>query len=326
MVNQVFSHGYALLVGVGTSSYPPWSLPVTVKDVKALRAVFVDPDLCSYPTTHIRLLCDHNATRDAIIDGLKWLKAQAIADAEATIIVYYSGHGWIDQATGKYYLLPHDVKPFNVPASALAATTFIAALREIAAHRLLVFVDSCHAAGMATAKGLPSAELPPGFVRTALPKGMIDDLKQGEGRAVFTSSRRKQRSWIRRDGTMSIYTYHLIEALQGAGNNTGDTLVRLSNLMNYLSRTVPSTARRLYQAEQTPFFDTATEDFPIAMLRGGKGLPSEGWEAIRGEVSEQIRQIVINIDQRSGGVYFEGQGLVRIEGDVVGGQQDKRGN
>jgi len=322
-MGQRFVHGYALLIGVGTSSYPDWSLPVTVRDVKALRAVLVDPSLCSYPTEHVRLLHNGDATRDAIIDGLRWLKAKAAADTEATIVVYYSGHGWINQATGEYYLLPHDVKPFDIPASALAATTFIAALRAITARRLLVFIDSCHAEGMATSKDAPNIELPNGFTRTALPKHLVDDLKQGEGRAVFTSSRGEQLSWIRPDGTMSIYTYHLIEALQGAGNRPGDKVVRLSNLMNYLSRTVPLTARKLCQAEQTPFFDTATEDFPVAMLRGGKGLPPEGWGAIRHEVSEQIRRIIINIDQRSGGVYFDGQGPVHIEGDVVGGDQSK---
>ncbi len=31
-------------------------------------------------------------------------------------------------------------------------------------------------------------------------------------------------------------------------------------------------------AEQTPFFDTATEDFAVAMPRGGKGLPRGGWQ------------------------------------------------
>jgi len=323
MMSQRFTHGYALLIGVGVSSYPAWSLPVTVKDVKALRAVLVNFSLCSYPAENIRLLRDGSATRDAIIEGLKWLKAKAAADAEATIVVYYSGHGWINQATGEYYLLPHDVKPFDIPTSALAATTFIAALRAIMARRLLVFIDSCHAEGMATAKGSPKIELPTGFIRTALPKHLVDDLKQGEGRAVFTSSRGEQLSWIRPDGTMSIYTYHLIEALQGAGNRPGDKVVRLSNLMNYLSRTVPLTARKLCQAEQTPFFDTATEDFPVAMLRGGKGLPPKGWGAIRHEVSEQIRRIIINIDQRSGGVHFDGQGPVYIEGDVVGGDQSK---
>ena len=33
--------------------------------------------------------------------------------------------------------------------------------------------------------------------------------------------------------------------------------------------------------EQTPFFDAATEDFPVALLRGGKGLPKGGWTRIK---------------------------------------------
>ena len=55
--------------------------------------------------------------------------------------------------------------------------------------------------------------------------------------------------------------FHLVEALQGAGNQPGDTTVRVSNLMNHLGKTVPETARSLCQAEQTPYFDTAAEDF-----------------------------------------------------------------
>jgi len=60
--------------------------------------------------------------------------------------------------------------------------------------------------------------------------------------------------------------------LQGAANQPGDTKVMLSNVMNHLGKTVPESARTLFTKEQTPFFDAATEDFPIAMLRGGKGL------------------------------------------------------
>ena len=38
---QTFAHGYALLIGVGQSAWTDWSLPVTVKDVNALKAVLV---------------------------------------------------------------------------------------------------------------------------------------------------------------------------------------------------------------------------------------------------------------------------------------------
>ena len=299
-----FSHGYALLIGVGESAYPKWSLPVTVRDVQALRAMLVDAALCGYPDDedHVRLLHDAGATRQAILNGLAWLRDRANADAEATVVVYYSGHGWLDEGTGQYYLVAHDVEPVDVPGSTLAAQVFGEALRGIRARRLLVAMDCCHAEGMATAKDKPALKLPAGLAEASLPEGVAGELKQGEGRAVLASCRGSQRSWVRPDGTLSLYTHHLLEALQGAGNRPGDTLVRVSSLMGHLGQAVPASARRLCQAEQTPFFDAATEDFPVAVLRGGKGLPAGGWQAMRAEAERAIEGVVQAVIRGSGSV------------------------
>lgn len=273
-----FAHGYALLIGVGKSAYPAWSLPVTVKDAVALESVLTDPNLCGYPNNknHVCLLHDESATRNAILNGLNWLKEKSARDSEATVVVYYSGHGWLNkEGKDNYYLIPHDVEPFDIENSALSAQDFTNGLRQIQAQRLLVVIDSCHAEGMANSKdGYTAIKLPPSLIQISPPKSIVNDLKQGEGRAVFTSSRGTQVSWIRPDNAMSVYTYHLIEALKGKGNNQGDNVVRVSNLMNHLGRTVPKSALTLRQAEQTPFFDTAAEDFAVALLRGGKGLPN----------------------------------------------------
>jgi uncharacterized caspase-like protein len=294
---QTFPHGYALLIGVGEAAYAPWSLPVTVKDVQAVRAVLTDPALCGYSEDekHVRLLQDQFATRAAILDGLTWLKARAAADSEATAVIYYSGHGWLDQASGRYYLIPHDVAPFDLASSALAAEDLTRALSEVRSRRMLVMIDSCHAQGMATSKeAAQPVKLPPGLTQAAATegKGLLEALKQGEGRAVFTSSRGHQISWVRIDGSLSVFTHHLLEALQGGGNKPGDTEVRLSNLMGHLGKTVPTSTRQMHSAEQVPFFDTATEDFPVALVRGGKGLPGGGWEAARLEAEAAIRRVV----------------------------------
>ena len=164
-MTQTFVHGYALLIGVGQCAELKFSLPVTVKDIQALRQNLIDPALCAYPDNeqHMRLLHDQSATQQAILEGLTWLKTQATADPEATAIVYYSGHGWLDQTQNRYYLVQHDIKPFNLPGSALAATEFTEALQQIPAERLLVIIDSCHAEGMATSKeGRLSLKLPTG--------------------------------------------------------------------------------------------------------------------------------------------------------------------
>ncbi|NEQ69532.1 MAG: hypothetical protein F6K21_29390 [Symploca sp. SIO2D2] len=360
---KTLSHNYALLIGVGESAYPQWSLPVTVKDTLALKSLLTDSNLCGYSDDeqHLRLLNDAIATKESILSNLNWLQQQAAADSEATVLVYYSGHGWLDNATGKYYLIPHDVEPFDIPNSALPADTFTEVLQQIPAQRLLVIIDSCHAAGMATATSnvgakhlsdnsstkpnvyYPNADapyvanasltpsnagnkhlkLPNNFLPTALPKELIDKLKQGTGRAVFTSSTGEQQSWIRPDDTMSIYTFHFLEALQGAGNQPGDQVVTVSNLMNYVGKTVPYSAKQLCQAEQTPFFDFATEDFPVALLHGGKGMPQQGWDKVKAEAQERISQIgdisgeknKINVGDRNTTISIGTAGDIKI-GDI----------
>ena len=60
-----FDHGYALLIGVGRTAYEPLSLPVTVKDVEAIKKILADPAHCGYPDTpeHIRLIHDEGANQ-----------------------------------------------------------------------------------------------------------------------------------------------------------------------------------------------------------------------------------------------------------------------
>lgn len=275
-MSSLFSHGYALLVGVGQCDYSPYSLPATSRDAQALYAVLTDPSHCAYPPGdgHIRLLTDARATREAILEGLAWLQERTAQDGDATAIVYFSGHGWADRS-GRYFLIPRDTDPSDIPGSVLSGNAFTSALRWIRAQRLLVILDCCHAAGMATAKnGMKELKLPPEFQRSTPPKQLISALKQGAGRAVFSSSREFQPSWVRQDGQLSVYTHHLIEALKGAGVGTGHDDVRLSNLIDHLGRAVPESARAL-GGEQTPYFDTASENFPIALLLKGRSVETK---------------------------------------------------
>ncbi|MGB3512826.1 MAG: caspase family protein [Microcoleaceae cyanobacterium] len=300
-MSEEFSHGYALLIGVGESAYPRLSLPVTVKDTQAIYAALIDPELCAYSENKIRVLNNKEATRENIVEGLKWLQESANTDKEATIFVYYSGHGWLNEAENSYYLLQHDIKVRKMPASALSAEVFTEALRQIPAERLLVVIDSCHAAGMATSKDpeeiireveKADAELFDefdDFKRVSPSKGLVEQLKQGKGRVVFTSSRGEEKSWINPDGLYSIYTNHFLEALQGAANKSGDTEVKVSHLMEHLSNAVPESVRKLYKEGQTPNFDMKTENFVIAKLKGGKGF--KGWVEEQPKAEEKIVEI-----------------------------------
>ncbi|HEX5717489.1 MAG TPA: caspase family protein, partial [Thermoanaerobaculia bacterium] len=145
-MSENFDHGYALLIGVGAHSYPSWSLPVTVKDVSALRHVLTHRKHCAYlkDERHMRLLCDERATRANILAALDDLAAAVAKDPVSTAVVYYSGHGCL-QKDQKYFLVPHDVDPRKLAATALRAEDFTRKLRDIRAQRLLVILDTCYA-------------------------------------------------------------------------------------------------------------------------------------------------------------------------------------
>lgn len=320
-MSTCFDRGYALLIGVGECAHKDWSLPVTVKDIHAVQKILMAPELCGYPADNIRLLHDENATRDKILQGLAWLKEKSSQNPDCTVLIYYSGHGWYDRKTGNYYLIPHDVSedPNEIVNTALSAEAFTNGIREIQSQRVLVTIDSCHAWGMAATKGEEAiASIPPRFLRTMTPKNILTSLSQGKGRAVFTSCDGDEKSWIRNDDLMSIYTYHFVEALQGAGNSPDDTVVRLSNLMNYLAKTVPESAKRQFGTTQTPNFDISNEDFgvTIGLLRGGKGLPKEGWDALKDEAAAKIRHIVQAV----------GAGSMASAGNMTAVQGNNSGN
>ena len=161
--------------------------------------------------------------------------------------------------------MPHDVDPLDFEGSSLSADDFTNALRQIKSKRLLVIVDSCYAAGMATAKKAPSDFE---FEEIPIPESVINDLKEGRGRVVFTSCQGQESSWIRPDNEMSIYTYHLIEAMKGEGNQAHENVVKISHLMKHLSHQVTDSARILWEKKQTPYFSLESEDFPVALLKG----------------------------------------------------------
>jgi Caspase domain len=312
-----FSHGYALLIGVGQSSYPEWSLPVTAQDVSALQAILTESALCGYPNDneHLRLLCDADATCQGIIDGLQWLQEKAKADPTATTIVYYSGHGWLDNSSGEYYLVPHDIKPHKFTTTALPAKVFTAAIQQIQAQKLLVILDCCHAEGMANSKGeVSESDLPDGFVK-APAKGQFDRLAEVKGVAILSSSDNDQLSWIRKDQTCSIFTYHLIDALRGGDNKPGDTEVTVMNLINYLGKTVPENTLAEWQKVQKPQWEgKGSNDFPIALLHGGKGLPEQGFKEIEPPPAPKPTPNVM-LGERAISIGGSAQGAIVASGD-----------
>jgi hypothetical protein len=273
MATETFAHGYALLVAVNENLMPNYALPTVAKDAAALHKVLIHPERCAYPADNVRLLTGSDASRQGILSGISWLKERLVADRNenATAVFYYSGHGAVNRDDNSYFFLPYDLRS-PLTDSLLRAPDLAAEIEQVRPRRLLIVLDCCHAGGM----GIKGEDLfaGEGLTKSAAPAEArsIVALMQGQGRAVLSSSTAAESSYVRSDRAMSIFTYHLVEALTGHAQPEGATEVLVSDVMGYVSRYVPQSARAEYNVSQTPVYEVSGENFPIALLLGGQGI------------------------------------------------------
>lgn len=284
-----FANGYALLIAVDENSTAKWVLPDVIKDVTALHQTLTHPSRCAYANDHVKVLSGKQATKEGILSGLQWLLTCITSDlsGNATAFLYYSGHGWCDKEAqpAAYYLVPQNARADDLRRSSLPAADLAKEVGAMTPRRLFVVLDCCHAGGMdvkdleaesPVSSSIPSRvvmQSPVGAGPQSGEKG-LHDLGKGAGRAVLSSSQGTQPSFIRKDRTMSVFTYHLIEALTGhAQPAQGATEVLVSDIMSHVSRRVPETAMAENNKPQNPDYQVSG-NFPIALLLGGKGIAS----------------------------------------------------
>jgi hypothetical protein len=267
MTPQTFSHGYALLIGVGHD------LPITVKDATAVRDVLINPARAAYPPNHVQLLTEAQATRQSILAAFEQLAQKVQSDSEATVIVYFSGHGGrfkqLDQPT-EYFLVPYGYDPTRRADTAISGLEFTNKIEAIKARKLVVLLDCCFAGGVPTAKEVEEV-----FEKAPLPPNLIHILETGSGRVVMASSRENEVSLT---GTpYSVFTTCLMEALAGKGASEKDGFAHILDVVTYLLKTVPQRT----SDQQHPSLNRAqnlSENFPLCYYAGGNkevpGAPS----------------------------------------------------
>ena len=282
-MSEVFEHGYAVVIGVDDNNIKRLALPAVEKDVSAVRDVLVHPERCGYAEENVRFLKGEESTGKNIKKAFIWLKDKVSDDPEATAVIYYSGHGFRDKKSERYYLIPYDIESLqSVRVDGLKAEDIQTEISEIRAKSTLIILDCCHASGMDVKDidpdepemdSLPFPELPEVKNVPVYEEGAKDvsDLSDGSGRAILNSSTGIESSYVRPDQAMSVFTYHLIEALTGhAPHDEDDDKVLVTDVMSYVTRNVQKTVAKMNKS-QTPVMRTEGV-FPIAMLIGGEGV------------------------------------------------------
>ncbi len=274
-----FTHGYAVLIGVGeyfNSAIPP--LPATNYDARALEEIFRNSNRCGYLDNHVHRLTGPAATRHSILASMDWLAEKARLDTDATIILYFSGHGWKDEEPGssRYCLLPYDSDLDRLETTTICNVLFKEKLKEIDTKRVLVIIDACHAGGIAKAKAL---SLVPKSLSKSPSASYLQQLANGSGKVIISSSRENELSYVRSDHSRSIFTECLVEALSGKAFCNDSGIIGVLDVYNYLHSHVPAAVEEeLFRhyftnepAQQHPVINMQDGDnFPVALRAGGQ--------------------------------------------------------
>ena len=245
--------GYALVIGVGEyrNLDEARQLLFAESDAEAMYRVLISQEGGAFPPENVRLLTGRDATLANVRHALEeWLPA--VARPQDRVIVYFAGHGFVEQGRG--YLAPADVDPDRLRDTAYP----MARLGDVMANRVqarwkVLLSDACHSGKINRettneALDLEFSNLPHSFL-------------------TLTASREREQS--HEDPALStgfgFFTYFLTQAWTGhADNDPCDGRITADEVIEYVRSNVRRYARDR-DLLQTP---TARGDYDPRMLLG----------------------------------------------------------
>ena len=242
---------WALVIGVAKyPDLPGHDLTYTVIDAQAIYDFLIGPG--GLKEDHVKLLLNNKASFSAVRAGLEWLRKQAQPDD--LVIFYFSGHGYQgkddngDEQDGlDEFLVLYDTQQGYIDSTAFRDDEFGKFLDKVSSQHVLVLFDSCFSGGASRGiKGLQSGAKPvPGYT------DIFHDFSL-EGKLVLSASTEAQQSWEDSKLGHGVFTYFLLQGLNGEADEDKDYQITVEELHEFVAKKVDEFVEREKQASQEP--------------------------------------------------------------------------
>ncbi|MBC7998811.1 MAG: caspase family protein, partial [Leptolyngbya sp.] len=236
--NKRIRDKWALIVGISNFKDSSINLHYCAKDAKDFSDFLINEK--NFAPDHVQLLTDATATRANILSllGSRWLPR--VAEPDDLVVIYFSGHGSPSSLDvgGVNYLVAHDTDVNDLYVTGIAMQDLSRIIKErVHCDRVMVLLDACHSGAVApNSKGISQ------------PQNInIDNIVQGTGQMVVSSSSPEQRSWESKRYQGSVFTKYLIEGLRKNGKMT-----KLGDAFSYLNEEVQREVMRDRGVLQNP--------------------------------------------------------------------------
>jgi uncharacterized caspase-like protein len=237
---------WAVIIGVGryqSTDIP--SLRYTVSDAESLYQILVGPG--GFNKEHVLLITD-KTEKTPTLRNIKWALGTFLARSAAkddTVVIFFAGHGApeVDQRGVERdglakYLIPSDADPDDLYSTALPMDEMQTIFGRVEAERMVVFLDACYS-GAAGGRTFSSKRTR----ANNLDDQFLERLTRSKGRAIITASRPSEVSIELPELGHGIFTYYLVQGLNGAADLNKDGIVTIQKLYEYLAQQVAQKSR-----------------------------------------------------------------------------------
>lgn len=229
-----YADSWAIVIGI--DDYARWpKLQYAVRDARSVRETLIQK--YGFAVDHVVSLENAEATRNGILAAFHGKLAHAGMKKNDRLFVFFAGHGATRQlSSGRDlgYIVPVDSDPAQIATDAIPMTELQNIAENITAKHALFIMDACYS-GLGLTRGAGNAN----FLR--------DNAKR-VGRQMLTAGGADQLVADGGPNGHSVFTWALLQGLNGKGDLNGDGLITATELAAYVAPAVSATSR------QTPAF------------------------------------------------------------------------
>ena len=215
-------------------------------DAFAISSVLQDTG--GYADEDIHHILGADATSEIISRTIQ--SATANLGPDDPFFFYFSGHG--APTSNGTTLLTYDYD-YGLVNTGYRTADLVRDLAGIPSRRKFLIVDACFAGGVGPLGGQTKGKL-------TSPVDALRELSMGEGTVLMASSRETEESLILPGDTLSLFTKHIVNALQGGAESDHDGFIRVFDLFNYVAEHVRNDA-----PQQSPVYAAHQQDRNFAV-------------------------------------------------------------
>jgi peptidoglycan/xylan/chitin deacetylase (PgdA/CDA1 family)/tetratricopeptide (TPR) repeat protein len=230
-----YRESWAVIIGI--NDYQKWPrLRYAVNDANGIEEALVQH--FGFQRDHIRKLLNGDATRQRIMEvlGDEFTDGKKV-QRDDRVFFFFAGHGatrTFEDGRQLGFIVPVDADASNYYSTAISMTSLREAADLIPAKHMYFVMDSCYS-GLALTRGMGM------FSKD---KSYLDEISRRAARQILTAGGADQQVADDGPGGHSVFTWALLEGLQGKADLDGNGVITASELGAYVSPIVASFAKQ----------------------------------------------------------------------------------